>query len=100
MAKAPYMPKDDSGKGQLLSNVAQKLPGYAATVGVTPAEATGTTADSLFWTYVLDAKNLYAPKAQDWTTYKNNAREGDVLGIMPPAPVLAVAPPLVAPDIF
>ncbi|MBI3418178.1 MAG: hypothetical protein HY043_23050 [Verrucomicrobia bacterium] len=100
MAKAPFMPKDDPGKCQLLSNIAQKLPGYSATVGVTAAEVAATTADNAFFAYICDAKNQYAQKALDWTAYKNNARDGTVLGALPAAPTLGPAPALVPPNIF
>ena len=100
MAKAFFIPSDDQGKCLWLSNFSQKLPTYAATVGVTPAEAASAQADNLFFAYVCDARNQYAQKAQDWTAYKNNARNGDALGAMPPAPVLPAPPAAVLANIF
>jgi hypothetical protein len=100
MPKDFYMPKDDGGKVPWLSNFAGKINTYAGTVGVTAAEVTQTQQDNVFWAYVVDAKNKLAQYAQDWTAYKNHARDGDALGAMPTAPVLAPAPTLVPPDIF
>jgi hypothetical protein len=77
-----------------------KLPTYSATVGVTPAEESSVTDDDAFWTYVCDARNQFTQFGKDWTSYKNGARSGPTMGLMPVAPSMAGAPTMVLPDIF
>lgn len=100
MAKQPFMPKDDPGKRLWLSNFSNKLPACAARVGVSPEEAAATKADSAFFNYVCDAQHQHTQTAQNWTQYKNAARDGGALGDMPTAPALGVAPAAVPPGIF
>jgi len=102
MAKAPYMPTDDNGKNNLLKNIAGKLPTYAATVGVTPAEVASTKADSAYFDYVLNGQQQFISFGQQWTAYKNAARDGSdaSLGLLPAAPALGTAPAQVDPGIF
>ena len=102
MPKGPAIPKDDLGKCQWLSNLSSKLPAHAATVGVTPAEVTSTQADNLYFTWVCKAKDFYSTATQQWTAYKNAAREGTgvTLGDLPAAPNLGGVPDPVAPGIF
>ncbi|MFH1230948.1 MAG: hypothetical protein V1709_05565 [Planctomycetota bacterium] len=40
MRKAPFLPREDQAKADMLDNLALKLPTYAAILGVTPAEVT------------------------------------------------------------
>ena len=56
MAKAPFLPKDEPGKRKWLTNYAAKLPTYAPTVGVTPAEVAQAAADSAFFNYPIFPK--------------------------------------------
>ncbi|MBI3417205.1 MAG: hypothetical protein HY043_18090 [Verrucomicrobia bacterium] len=70
MRKTPFMPKDDPGKCQWLNNFTQKLPAHAGTVGVTPAEVASTQADNAYFTWVCNAKELYANAAKEWTPTK------------------------------
>src|SRR2546426_291014 len=100
MAKAHFIPADDSGKCQWLSNFAQKLPAYAPTLGVTAAEVASVQADNAYFTYVCDALNQYKQKTQEWTSYKNALRNGNAVGPMPAPPTLAAPPPAVPANIF
>ncbi len=100
MAKAHFIRADDGSKILWLSNLAAKLPGHAGAIGVTAAEVAAVQADSLFFTYVCDARNQYNQKTKDWTAYKNALRDGPAIGALPTAPALAAAPPAVPPDIF
>lgn len=100
MPKTPFMPRDDDGKRDWLNNFAAKIATYAASIGVTTAEVAATKADALFWTWLLDARNQFIAYAQQWTAFKNAAREGAALGAMPTAPVLPAAPPAVPAGIF
>ena len=49
MPKSYFLPADEPGKLKWLNNFAAKLPTYAATVGVTAAEVTQTTADAAYF---------------------------------------------------
>lgn len=100
MAKSYFIPSDDNGKVPWLNNFSGKLSKYNAIVGISAAEVASAVADAAFFAYVLDAKNQTARYAQNWTAYKNAARDGGSMGEIPAAPVLGVAPALVAPGIF
>jgi hypothetical protein len=100
MSKAPFLPKDEPGKRKWLDNFAAKLPTYAATVGVTPAEVTQTTADAVFFDYVVGAHDQHTKTTRDWTAYKNAAATGNALGDLPTTPALGAPPAPVPPNIF
>ena len=103
MPKSYYLPSDDNGKAGWLNNLASKLPTYQAALGLTAGDVTATAADAAFFAYCLNAQTQVAAYAQQWTTYKNSARNGNTpaLGIIPPAPALPTpAPAMVAPGIF
>jgi len=102
MAKSYYLPSDDNGKGSWLNNYAAKLPSYSATLGLPQADVDSTTADAAFFTYALNCMGQVASYSQQWTAYKNAARNGNAptLGPEPIAPVFAPAPAPVAPGIF
>ena len=59
-------------------------------------------ADSAFFTYVMAAQQAFANAAQQWTSYKNKARNGTgtSMGPMPVSPTLGTPPAAVAPGIF
>jgi hypothetical protein len=67
MPKSYFIPADEPGKRTWLNNYAAKLPTYAATVGVTPAEVTQTTADAAYFSFVVDAHNQHTKTTRDWT---------------------------------
>ena len=102
MAKSYYLPSDDAGKAAWLNNLASKLPAYQATLGLSAGDVASATADAAFFTYALNAQTQVAAYAQQWTAYKNSARNGSdpALGLAPVAPNLGVAPTAVAPGIF
>ncbi len=102
MPKAYFVPPDDNGKRAWLNHLADRLPTHASIVGVSAAEVTGVTDDAACFSYVLDAKNQFSDAAQQWTAYKNAARNGTAtaLGPLPVAPTLGTAPTVVAPGIF
>ena len=100
MTRDPFIPRTDDGKGPWLANFAAKLGTYAATIGVDPAEVASTIADNNFWQFVFGARNQWLAFAQDWTAYKNAARDGLPLGAMPTPPGFPPAPPLVPTGIF
>jgi hypothetical protein len=100
MAKSYFLPADEPGKLKWLNNFAAKLPTYAATVGVTPAEVTQTTADDAYFAFVVGAQNQHSKTTRDWTAYKNALRSGTTIGAMPTTPALGVPPTAVPAGIF
>jgi hypothetical protein len=100
MAKSYFLPADEPGKLKWLNNFAAKLPTYAVTVGVTPAEVTQTTADDAYFAFVVGAQNQHAKTTRDWTAYKNALRSGTAIGAMPTTPALGVPPTAVPAGIF
>ena len=102
MPKSYYLPADEPGKGAWLNNLSAKLPTYAAALGLASADTASVTADALFFTYCLNSVGQVAAYSQQWTAYKNSARNGTgvSLGLAPAAPSLGTAPAAVAPNIF
>src|SRR5713101_8086841 len=95
MAKSPFIPPTDAEKRLWLNNFSSKLGTYSVTVGVT-----AVAADNLLFGYVVDAHHQHAQTTQNWTAYKNGARNGPTLGAMPTTPALGAPPPLVQPKTF
>lgn len=102
MAKAYFIPPTDTGKRDWLNHLAERLPVHATTVGVSTGEKDSVIADALFFDYVIGAQTQFTAASQQWTAYKNAARNGtdSVMGAIPTAPTLDTAPALVAPGIF
>jgi len=102
MPKSYYLPADEPGKGAWLTNLSAKLPSYSAVLGLSAADVASVTADALFFNYCLNSVGQVAAYSQQWTAYKNAARNGTspALGAYPAAPVFAAAPAMVAPGIF
>lgn len=100
MSKSYYLPSDDAGKSSWLNNLAAKLPSYSAALGLTAGDTASVAADAAFFSYCLNSVGQIAAYSQQWTAYKNAARNGTALGILPVAPSLGVAPAAVAPGIF
>ncbi len=102
MAKAYYLPPDDEGKDTLLTNIAGTIGGYQTTVGLDAGVVASTQADAAFFHYARLASQQVAAFAQQWTAYKNSARNGTGanLGPVPVPPVLGTPPAAVPPGIF
>ena len=103
MPKSYYLPADDAGKSAWLNNLSAKLPSYSAALGLTAADTASATADAAFFAYCLNSVGQIAAYSQQWTAYKNAARNGTAaaLGALPTPPVLTTpAPAMVAPGIF
>jgi hypothetical protein len=102
MSKSYYLPSDDAGKAAWLNNLSGKLPAYQAALGLTAADVASVTADAAFFNYALGAQQEVAAYAQQWTAYKNSARNGSgpALGLAPVPPSLGIAPTEVAPGII
>ena len=102
MPKAYYLPPDDEGKDTLLTNVAGKIATYKTTVGLDDAVVASTQADAAFFHYARISQQAVTNFAQQWTAYKNAARNGTdpSLGPAPVPPTLGTAPTAVPPGIF
>ena len=102
MPKVYYLPTDDAGRLPWLNNLAAKLPSYSAVLGLNAGDVASATADAAFFAYVVNSQSQIAAYAQQWTAYKNLARDGGGVSLVtaPVAPVLGVAPALVNPGIF
>ena len=102
MAKSYYLPSDDNGKDTWLTNLSTKLPGYSAALGLSAADVASVAADNAYYHWALISQGQIAAYAQQWTSYKNSARNGNAptLGQLPIAPNLGAAPTAVAPGIF
>src|ERR1035437_5843835 len=102
MKKIPYLPTDDAGKDLWLTNLGAKFNMYALPLGFVAADATALTADAAYFHWALVSQGQIAAYAQQWTTYKNAARNGPgiSLGLAPVAPSLVAAPAAVAPNII
>jgi len=101
MAKAYWLPADEGGKLLWLSNFSSKLGTYAAPpLGVAAVEVNKVQTDYAFYAYVSDARNKFVQYAQDWTAYRNAARDGTALSALPTAPVLGAAPAMTTANIF
>jgi hypothetical protein len=61
MPTSSYMPKDDSGKADLLDHVAATLPKYAAMLDISAEELASLQADAVAFRYAL---NLLSPCAE------------------------------------
>jgi len=102
MPKAYYLPTTDDAKDVWLTNFANKFNIYALPLGFLAADATALLADAAYFHWVIISQAQITAYAQQWTTYKNAARNGTglTLGMAPvPAP-LAAAPTVVAPNII
>jgi hypothetical protein len=100
--KDKFMPRTDQAKADFMDNFALKLPGYAAILGVTPAEVTSVANDAALFNYVMDVQEAFKTHKQNVSNYKNVLRDGpdSAPGAFPVAPTLPAAPALVNDGIF
>ena len=78
MAKNYYLPKDDSGKAELLEHLASRLPIYTDTLEVSAADITSLQADAAAFRYTLTSFNAVQANAKLWTAFKTLQRDGGV----------------------
>ena len=76
MAKSYYLPKDDSGKAELLEHLAARLPVYADVLEISPADITSLQADAAAFRYTLGAFNAIQANSRLWTAFKTIQRDG------------------------
>ena len=101
MAKSYYLPKDDSGKAELLEHLANRLPAYAETLEISALDIAGLKADAEAFRDTIACTNAIQANARHWTAFKNLQRDGGV-SVNPrphapdlPAPAQDVAPGIV-----
>ena len=100
MAKNYYLPRDDSGKAQLLEHLARRLPAYAETLEVSAADIAGLQADAEAFRHAIASTDSIQANARQWTAYKNLQRDGGVrVNPRPQLPHLPVPARDVAPGI-
>lgn len=102
MKKRAYLPVRTSEKVLWLKNFSMKLPQYAATFGITPAEIAGVVAMAASYSYVISLLKQTRAYGQSLTGFKNKiefsyagAAPGPLPAFTPPA-----APPLTQAGIF
>src|SRR5256714_13763279 len=101
MPKSSYIQFNDDAFAAQLQAFKTAVPGYATTLGVTPAQVTAQAADADYFSYVLACQQLIRNSASQWTGWKDLTRAG---GDLPPsgapvAPVFPTAVPPVAPGV-
>ena len=100
MAKNYYLPKDDSGKAELLEHLANRLPAYAETLEISALDIAGLQADAEAFRDAIACTNAIQANARQWTAYKNLQRDGGVrVNPRPQLPHLPVPARDVAPGI-
>lgn len=95
---AYYLPDSDPGKAQLLTNLALNVGGYAATLGLSPAEVASVQADAAMFKYLLRMQEAFKTFKQAVSAYKNQLRDAEpseTPSPLPVAPALPAAPALV-----
>ncbi len=101
MAKNYYLPKDDSGKAELLEHLANRLPVYAETLEVSALDIAGLRADAEAFRDAIACTNAIQANARHWTAFKNFQRDGGVpVNPRPHAPDLPAPAQNVAPGII
>ena len=92
-----YLPKDDSGKADLLDHVAATLPKYTGTLEISADDLTSLQADAVSFRYALNILSRAQSYAHNCTAFKNLLRDGGTDAIeWPVAPLLPEPiPPIV-----
>ncbi len=102
MSKSYYLPADDAGKNVWLTNFNTKLPSYVTALGLSTLDMASVAADAAFFNYVFNVQQQTVDYSQQWTSYKNAARDGRTasLGAFPVVIGFGTVPAMVAPGIF
>ena len=101
--KKYFIPDNDAGKADFLDNVALKIGGYAATLGLAPADVTSVVNDAAMFNYLMDMQESFKTFKQDVSRYKDVLRDGSPyvpIGALPVAPTLPAAPVPVNEGVF
>ena len=76
MSKTYYMPKDDSGKAELLEHLANRLPVHAGVLELSESDMNEVKADAAAFRYTIGASGIVQANAKQWTAFKNLQRDG------------------------
>ncbi|MEK7449525.1 MAG: hypothetical protein AAB019_08575, partial [Planctomycetota bacterium] len=76
MPQHDFIPKSDLGMAAFLRNLANKIGGYAATFGLSPAEVASVQNDAARFTYILKVQEAYKTFKQAISGYKDMLRDG------------------------
>ncbi len=102
MPKNAFMPRDDSGKANLLEHLAATLPRYASILNISDADLATLNADSAGFGYTLRRHLEARSNSHNWTARKNHVRDGGNGNIDWPAAtnVSNETPPVVTPGVI
>ncbi len=101
MAKTDYIMQGGAGFSDQLNTTKNAIAGYAATLGLTPAQVAAQAADAAYYAHVLENETVLKNAARQAVAWADIVRDG---GASPPtgapvAPVLPAAVPPVAPGV-
>lgn len=101
MIRSDYLARSDEAFSAQLVNFKNTIGGYATTLGVSAASVTAQAADSDYFAYVLQVRDIMQNGARQWTRWKDIARDGGAIpaGGAPVAPVFPTTVAAVAPGI-
>jgi hypothetical protein len=88
-----YVERTDDGLLNQVDNFLLKAPNYPE-LGLVPVKLTDLRADWTLMKFVVGSSNMHSTHASALVAYKQTLRYGGNLGGIPPAPTLAVAPPV------
>ena len=75
MPKNYYLPKDDSGKAELLEHLANRLPAYAETLEISALDIAGLQADAEAFRDAIACTNAIQANARHWKIGRASCRE-------------------------
>jgi hypothetical protein len=103
MAKTFYLPHDDLGKADWLTNYAARFAEVFAIFGFVLADSTAVNNDSAMFTYMLNNATTFKEFSKSWVDYKDTLRSGPIgtpFGAPPALPIIPAAPTTVNAGIF
>ncbi|MEI7457587.1 MAG: hypothetical protein WCK93_12785 [Nitrosomonadales bacterium] len=102
MPKTAFMPHDDTGKAKLLVHFAITLPKYQGTFEISNEDMNTLKSDATSFPFANDMQNQVQSFAHNWTSFKNQLRDGGSGDInWPVAPDFSAnLPPVSAPGVI
>jgi hypothetical protein len=95
MAKSDYVNKGDQAFSAQTQTFKNNIGGYATLLGVTPEQIAWQAADANYFAYTLQCQAALQNGAQQWTSWKDLARDGGA-SLMEGAPATLILPLTVA----
>ncbi len=101
MAKSDYLNTNDDLFAAQMQTFKTGIGGYAAQLGVTPAQVASQAADADYFRYVVASQGIMQGGAQQWTSWKNllRASGSTPAGGTPLPPVFPASVPAVTPGV-